>query len=86
MRPKHHGCTREHFEDMPEVRDWMWTPLLEIVLACSLCRMLIRVEFDPHAVAIRGCKSTTSNRQFESCDVVFARKSTNRTVKHSALA
>lgn len=37
MRAKHHGCTREHFEDMSEVRDWMWTPLLEIVLACSPC-------------------------------------------------
>jgi hypothetical protein len=33
-----------------------------------------------------AAKSTAWNRQFESCDAVFARKSTNRTAKHSALA
>ena len=27
---------RKHFEDIPEVRDWKWTPVLEIVLECSL--------------------------------------------------
>jgi xylulose-5-phosphate/fructose-6-phosphate phosphoketolase len=25
--PKHQTYTREHFEDMPEVRDWVWTNL-----------------------------------------------------------
>jgi hypothetical protein len=39
---------------MPEVRDWMWTPLLEIVLPAAFCRMLIRVEFGPHGVVIRN--------------------------------
>ena len=25
MLAKHQTYTREHFEDMPEVRDWVWT-------------------------------------------------------------
>jgi xylulose-5-phosphate/fructose-6-phosphate phosphoketolase len=24
MLVRHHGYIREHFEDMPEVRDWTW--------------------------------------------------------------
>jgi hypothetical protein len=35
---------------------------------------------------VQGFSVRFSYRHFESCDVVFARKSTNRTVKHSALA
>jgi xylulose-5-phosphate/fructose-6-phosphate phosphoketolase len=26
MLDRHYGYVREHFEDMPEVRDWTWTP------------------------------------------------------------
>jgi xylulose-5-phosphate/fructose-6-phosphate phosphoketolase len=26
MLERHHGYIREHLEDMPEVRDWTWTP------------------------------------------------------------
>ena len=25
MLAKHHTYTREHFDDLPEVRDWIWT-------------------------------------------------------------
>ena len=25
MLDRHHGYIREHFEDMPEVRDWRWS-------------------------------------------------------------
>ena len=25
MLDRHHGYIREHFEDMPEMRDWRWT-------------------------------------------------------------
>ena len=49
-------------------------------------RFRLKYEFLRWKVAIRGSKSTPSNRQFESCGVVFARKNTNRTAKHSALA
>jgi xylulose-5-phosphate/fructose-6-phosphate phosphoketolase len=27
MLAKHQTYTREHFEDMPEVRDWVWTDI-----------------------------------------------------------
>jgi xylulose-5-phosphate/fructose-6-phosphate phosphoketolase len=27
MLAKHQTYTREHFEDMPEVRDWVWTDM-----------------------------------------------------------
>jgi hypothetical protein len=39
-----------------------------------------------HGVAIRGFKSTASNRQFESCECRFPPESAERTAKHSALA
>jgi xylulose-5-phosphate/fructose-6-phosphate phosphoketolase len=27
MLARHQTYTREHFEDMPEVRDWVWTDM-----------------------------------------------------------
>lgn len=38
MLSKHQSYTREHFEDMPEIRDWIWTDTPTDVNKSPACR------------------------------------------------